>query len=79
MAKEIVFTGTAKVGGEHMVRELLIEAAEHKGYVVGSAVTSRTAFLVVGDTGRWGATRKVEKATNLGVTVMSADAFYKTL
>ena len=41
-----VFTGTFKVDGEHVVRDLLIESLHEKGHVVRNKVDSFTDYLV---------------------------------
>ncbi len=77
--QEVVFTGRFMIDGEHMVRSLLIDAAREHGYVVGSSVTRSTDFLIIGDTGRHGNTRKIKAATDLGVKVMTAQIFWHLL
>ena len=79
MQKEIVFTGKFEIDGEHIVRELLVEAANEKGYFVSKKVSFNTDILVLGNTGKWATTRKQQDAEMLGVKVMSAEEFFATL
>lgn len=45
----IVFTGTAKVDGEHYDRERLTKTANLYGHTVSKYVDRYTSYLVVGD------------------------------
>jgi len=76
---EIVFTGKFIVNGEHIVRELLEDAAKGLGYHPSKRITGNTEFLVVGDTGRFGKTRKIVAAEKRGVKLIDPQIFYDKL
>lgn len=77
--KEVVFTGKFMIDGEHIVRDLLIEAAHEKGYVVGEKISWSTDLLVIGDTGHHGSTRKIKAATGFNVKIMTAKIFWQLI
>lgn len=72
----IVFTGPAKIGGERVVRSLLIEVAEENGCYVDNAVTRATDFVVASSLdfkNRKGL--KLRAADALGIPVITTDEF----
>lgn len=77
--KEVVFTGKFIVDDEHIVRDLLVEAAQAKGYIVGDKISFNTDILVLGDTGHHGVTKKIEEASFFGVKIVDPGTFLKHL
>ena len=75
----VVFTGTFRLNGEHVTRELLIDLATTAGHRVHKSVTREVDTLVVGNTGRHGVTRKLRAAMASGVRVISPDEFLSAL
>jgi NAD-dependent DNA ligase len=79
MAMNVVFTGTFKLDGEQVTRDVLIDLAISSGHRVHKSVNASVDTLVVGDTGRHGITRKLRTAASRGVTLMSPEEFLKAL
>ncbi len=77
--KEVVFTGTFKLNSDHIVRSLLVESAEAHGYHVSSKVSPQTTFVVAGDTGHHGKTKKIKEAEQYGIPVVTPSDFIKDL
>jgi NAD-dependent DNA ligase len=71
-----VFTGTFKVDGEHVVRDLLIATLVEKGHSVQTKVTYGTDYLVQSAQGGVD-TVKHKTAVKLGVPIISPNEFWK--
>ena len=75
---KVCFTGTFKINGERVTREVLVDLATTAGHtVVPDAYYAD--ILVLGDTGRHGVTRKLDRAVRAGVEVQSPDEFLSAL
>jgi NAD-dependent DNA ligase len=72
-----VFTGTFKVDGDHIVRDLLIDTLTDKGHTVQSKVDWATSYLVRAPDGV--GTVKDKKAMALGTSVITPDEFWSML
>ena len=72
-----VFTGTFKVDGDHIVRELLIDTLTDKGHSVQNKVDWNTTYLVRAPDGV--GTVKDKKATAMGTSILTPNEFWSML
>lgn len=70
-----VFTGTFKVEGEHIVRDLLIASLCDQGHVVKNKVDYGTDYLVRSAQGGHG-TVKEKAALRLGTVILTPQEFW---
>ncbi len=70
----IVFTGKFEIDGQHIVRELLIDACESKGWVIQKSVGWSTDYLVQAANGH-GSIKTVAAIEN-NVQIISPETFW---